>query len=171
MAPKTTDDTPQLPTKVVSEGLQTQPYTAAAGGMGAVTSVFREANRHTGLLRCIKLLGSINQSDGFDCPGCAWPDPPAAERTAFEFCENGAKAIIAEGTRERVGPDFFEQWSIDQLLEQSDHWLEAQGRLTHPMVRKAGATHYAPIEWSEAFDLIARELNTVESPNEAIFYT
>lgn len=171
MAPKTTDDKAQLPTTVVSEGLQTQPYTAAAGGMGAVTSVFREANRHTGLLRCVKLLGSINQTDGFDCPGCAWPDPPAAERTAFEFCENGAKAIIAEGTRKRVGPDFFQQWSIDQLLEQSNHWLEAQGRLTHPMVRTAGATHYTPIDWADAFDLIARELNTLDGPDEAIFYT
>ena len=168
MAPK---DDKQLPAIAVTEGLQTQPYTPAAGGMGALTSVLKEAHRHSGLVKGARLLAYINQADGFDCPGCAWPDPPAGERSAFEFCENGAKAAIAEGTKKRVTPEFFAQWSIADLLDQSDHWLEAQGRLTHPMVRDPDDRHYRPISWDDAFGLIARTLRKLESPDEAVFYT
>jgi len=171
MAPKTSDDHKKLPAKTVSEGLETRPYRPAAGGMGALTSVFREAWRHTGILQSAKLLTQMNQSKGFDCPGCAWPDPPAEERSAFEFCENGAKAVIAEGTRHRVDPGFFAQWSVEDLLRQPDHWLEAQGRLTHPMIRHPGASHYTPISWDDAFSCIGQTLNELDSPNEAIFYT
>ena len=85
---------------------RTRPYDKAAGGLGAVTSVLKEAGRHTGMVRGMQLLARINQPNGFDCPGCAWPDPPAGERTAFEFCENGAKAAMAEGTKRRVTPTF-----------------------------------------------------------------
>ena len=155
----------------LKEGLKRRPYRSAAGGLGAVTSVVREAARHTGLVKASRLLAAINQPSGFDCPGCAWPDPPAGERTAFEFCENGAKAAIAEGTKKRVTPEFFSQWSIAQLLNQSDHWLEAQGRLTHPMVLRPGGTHYEALSWEEAFDLIGTELRQLKDPNEAIFYT
>jgi len=164
-------DKKHLPATTVTKGLATKPYTPAAGGMGAVTSVLREAQRHTGLIKGTKLLTQMNQSEGFDCPGCAWPDPPAHERTAFEFCENGAKAVIAEGTKARVTPDFFAKWPIETLIDQSDHWLEAQGRLTHPMIREAGATHYTPISWSDAFAAIGQELNALSSPDEAVFYT
>ncbi len=150
---------------------RTRPYTKAAGGLGALTSVLKESSRHSGLLRGMQLLARINQPHGFDCPGCAWPDPPADERSAFEFCENGAKAAIAEGSKKRVTPSFFEQWSIDQLLDQSDLWLEAQGRLTHPMVREAGGNHYRPLSWSDAFQRIAGHLNGLDHPDEAIFYT
>jgi len=152
-------------------GLKLKTYTHAAGGMGALTSVFKEATRHSGLIRGSKLLARMNQPDGFDCPGCAWPDPAAKDRSAFEFCENGAKAIIAEGTKRRVDADFFAKWPIDSLLEMSDHWLEAQGRLTQPMYRPAGATHYQPIEWDDAFERLAAHLNGLANPNEAVFYT
>ena len=171
MASKSSEEENLLPVQAVTEGLTTKPYTSAAGGMGALTSVFREANRHCGLIQTTKLLLKMNQSDGFDCPGCAWPDPPAEERTSFEFCENGAKAIIAEGTKHRVGPEFFARWSVDALLKQSDHWLEAQGRLTHPMIKRPGDSHYTPIEWNDAFATIGQSLNDLDSPNEAIFYT
>ena len=95
-------DKKQLPATTVTRGLATKPYAPAAGGMGAVTSVLREAQRHTGLIKGTKLLTQMNQPEGFDCPGCAWPDPPAHERTAFEFCENGAKAVMAEGTTKKL---------------------------------------------------------------------
>ena len=150
---------------------RTRPYDKAAGGLGAVTSVLKEAGRHTGMVRGMQLLARINQPNGFDCPGCAWPDPPAGERTAFEFCENGAKAAMAEGTKRRVTPAFFKQHALEDLLGRTDHWLEAQGRLTHPMIKRRGATHYEPLSWAEAFAHIAGALNALADPNEAIFYT
>ena len=150
---------------------RTKPYKKAAGGLGAVTSVMKEAGKHTGMLRGMQLLARINQPDGFDCPGCAWPDPPAGERTPFEFCENGAKAAMAEGTKKRVGPDFFAKHSIEAWIERTDHWLEAQGRLTHPLIKTKGATHYKPLSWSDAFARIGGVLNDLDHPNEAIFYT
>ena len=98
----------------------------------------------------------MNQAGGFDCPGCAWPDP--RERAATEFCESGAKALAHEATRARLSAEFFARWSIPALLEQSDHWLEQQGRLVEPLHRAPGADHYAPVSWDEAFAGIARAL-------------
>ncbi|MFT5682539.1 MAG: molybdopterin-dependent oxidoreductase alpha subunit [Myxococcota bacterium] len=151
--------------------ITTRPYSAAAGGMGALTSVLSETVRHTGLIQGAKLLTQVNQPDGFDCPGCAWPDPPASERSAFEFCENGAKAVTAEAMRGRANPAFFAKWSVAELISQTDHWLEAQGRLTHPMVLRPGETHYTPLDWDDAFGLIAENLGDLDSPDEAVFYT
>jgi molybdopterin-dependent oxidoreductase alpha subunit len=149
----------------------TQPYDAPAGGMGALWSTLKEAAAHTGLVRGARLLLQVNQIGGFDCPGCAWPDPAPGHRTAFEFCENGAKAVAAEGTTRQVTPELFAQWSIPELLGQSDHWLEAQGRLTHPMYKSADSQRYVPISWDEAFALTARHLNALATPNAAAFYT
>jgi molybdopterin-dependent oxidoreductase alpha subunit len=112
----------------------------------------------------------LNQFDGVDCPGCAWPDPDE-DRAINEYCENGVKAIAEEATTKWITPDFFRQWSIAELSRQSDYWLGHQGRLTHPMVRLAGSHHYQKISWSEAFALIAQQLNALDSPDEAIFYT
>ena len=117
-----------------------------------------------------RLLRALNQFDGYDCPGCAWPDPDG-DRSVFEFCENGAKAIAEEGTPLRVGPEFFARYSVAELSAQSDLWLGKQGRLTHPMVLKPGATHYAPLRWDEAFARVAQELQKLASPDEAVFYT
>ncbi|HKR02650.1 MAG TPA: FdhF/YdeP family oxidoreductase, partial [Pyrinomonadaceae bacterium] len=118
----------------------------------------------------LKTLLAVNQKDGFDCPGCAWPEPDG-ERSHAEFCENGAKAVAEEATLARVTPEFFREWSVSELSRQSDFWLGKQGRLTHPMLLRAGGTHYEPISWDEAFQLIASELNALASPDEAIFYT
>ena len=112
----------------------------------------------------------INQVTGFDCQSCAWPSPDN-KRKMFEFCENGAKAVSDESTKKRIGPDFFAQYSIADLAAKSDYWLNQQGRLTSPMVRHANATHYQPITWSEAFTMIAQELNALDSPDQASFYT
>jgi molybdopterin-dependent oxidoreductase alpha subunit len=123
-----------------------------------------------GVVRALETLSKVNQKDGFDCPSCAWPDPDG-ERKLAEFCENGAKAVASEATKKRVTPAFFAEHSVAALLERSDRWLEQQGRLTHPMLRRAHATHYEPVGWSDAFALIGAELNALASPNEAAFYT
>ena len=125
--------------------------------------------RKAGLVRGVQTLAWMNQQGGFDCPGCAWPDPEA--RAAIEFCENGAKHLAHEATRRRVGPEFFSEWSVSCLLEQPSQWLEAQGRLTCPVWKPIGADHYQPIEWPQAFSHVAGALNALDSPHQAIFYT
>ncbi|MDC0708056.1 FdhF/YdeP family oxidoreductase [Stigmatella sp. ncwal1] len=147
-----------------------EPAKEVAGGVPAVVSSLQHVFGQMGLVRGTQLLLKVNQKDGFDCPGCAWPDPDA-HRTVTEFCENGAKAVAEEGTSARVTPEFFRQWSVEELSRQTDHWLGKQGRLTHPMVLNEGATHYEPLSWEEAFALVAEELNALGSPDEACFYT
>lgn len=120
----------------------------------------------------MKTLFKLNQPNGFDCPSCAWPDPDANKVSKIaEYCENGAKAVAWEGSANTIEPSFFEQYSINDLLEKSDHWLEKQGRLTQPMVLKSGDTHYSPITWEAAFSLIATQLLALDHPDQAIFYT
>jgi len=150
--------------------LRRQAPATVAGGLPAVASSLRHALGEAGPIRGTRLLLQLNQESGFDCPGCAWPDPDHG-RTSFEFCENGAKAVAEEGTKERVTPEFFARHSVAELSRQSDFWLGKQGRLTHPMVLKPDATHYQPISWEAAFELIAAELNALASPDEAVFYT
>jgi molybdopterin-dependent oxidoreductase alpha subunit len=123
-----------------------------------------------GLLRGTRTLLRLNQPGGVDCPGCAWPEPDG-DRSHFEFCENGAKHIAGEATTKRVTPAFFATHSVADLALQSDEWLEAQGRITHPMFRRRNASHYEPIEWDDAFDLIGGELTALNYPDQAIFYT
>jgi molybdopterin-dependent oxidoreductase alpha subunit len=122
-----------------------------------------------GPVRSVRTLARVNQQDGFDCPGCAWPE--SDHRHVAEFCENGVKAVAEEATKSRLTPAFFERHSIEQLAEQSDYWLGTCGRLTEPMVKRSGSTHYEPITWDDAFGLIADELDRLDSPDEAIFYT
>ncbi len=146
-----------------------KPARVAAG----FTSLIKAAEitlQEPGLVRGIKALRQLNQFEGTDCPGCAWPDPDE-DRALNEYCENGVKAIAEEATAKRITPDFFRQWSIAGLSRQSDHWLGHQGRLTHPMVRLAGSRHYQRISWADGFAMIAQTLNALASPNEAIFYT
>ena len=141
-----------------------------AGGSTAVFSSFKHILNETGLIKGTKTLLKMNQKDGFDCPGCAWPDPDE-ERSAFEFCENGAKAVAEEITNQKADPAFFKKHSISQLSEFTDYELGKSGRITHPMVLKPGSDHYEKISWSNAFDLIANQLSTLNSPDEAMFYT
>jgi molybdopterin-dependent oxidoreductase alpha subunit len=152
-----------------SAGVRLDAPSKAAGGAPALAATFRYATRQAGLVRGARVLARTNQDPGFDCPGCAWPEPH--DRAAIEFCENGAKAVLSEATARRVDASFFARWSIADLTEQSDAWLNDQGRLVQPVVLRAGATHYEPIEWEEAFALVARELGALGSPNEALFYT
>jgi len=141
-----------------------------AGGLSAVTSALKLSISQMGVARTASALLDLNQKSGFDCPGCAWPDPDD-RRSMVEFCENGAKAVAEEATKKRASPEFFAKWSVEALSLETDYWLGQQGRLTHPMYLAAGATHYVPITWEEAFSKIATELKSLDSPNEAIFYT
>ena len=142
-----------------------------AAGLPAIISTFKQAQEETGVFRGLKILGQVNQQDGFDCPGCAWPDPTDERSSLGEYCENGAKAVAEEATLKRVTPAFFSKHSVYDLSLQSDIWLGKSGRLTHPMLLKENATHYEPISWDAAFNLIATQLNQLDTPDEAIFYT
>ena len=142
----------------------------AAGGIAAIKATVKTISAEMGFIRGVRTLLKINQQGGVDCPGCAWPEPDR-ERSRFEFCENGAKHVADEATTKRVTPEFFKQWSVADLAQQSDQWLGAQGRITHPMLLHRGATHYEPVSWDDAFELIAGELNSLNYPDQAIFYT
>ncbi|HST39003.1 MAG TPA: FdhF/YdeP family oxidoreductase [Conexibacter sp.] len=144
------------------------PHTYAAG-VEAVAIALRYAQKQMGVARTVKTLPRLNQPDGFDCPGCAWPDP--RDTHAAEFCENGVKAVSEESTRKRATPDFFARHPVAELAGWTDFQLGQSGRLTHPMVLREGGTHYEPIGWDDAFALVADELNGLATPDEAIFYT
>ncbi|HEY9355887.1 MAG TPA: FdhF/YdeP family oxidoreductase [Arthrobacter sp.] len=146
----------------------TKPKTTAVG-LPAVANALKISLEQMGPLRSIQTLLAVNQVDGFDCMGCAWPEHE--KRNAAEFCENGAKAVAEEGTRRRVTPEFFAKHSIADLKTRDDYWLGQQGRLTHPMLLDEGATHYKPIEWDDAYDLIAQEIRDMEHPDQSVFYT
>jgi molybdopterin-dependent oxidoreductase alpha subunit len=141
-----------------------------AAGIPAIWNTMLYGIGDMGVLRSPEAFLKINHVTGFDCQSCAWPSPDK-HRKIFEFCENGAKAVSDESTRRRVGPEFFAQHSIEELAAKSDYWLNQQGRLTTPMVRHRNATHYEAISWADAFAMIAEELNGLESPDQASFYT
>lgn len=146
------------------------PPANVAGGAGALLATATYVHAQSGLARGTRALVTMNQPRGFDCPGCAWPEPDEPSPAA-EFCENGAKALASEATRRRVDAAFFARHAVTTLETQSDHWLNEQGRLTEPMHLPAGATHYQPIAWEQAFALIGRALRSLASPDEAVFYT
>jgi molybdopterin-dependent oxidoreductase alpha subunit len=141
-----------------------------AAGVTAVMSAYKNVSAKAGPIRGTKLLTQLNQIEGFDCPGCAWPDP-LLKRSTFEFCENGAKAVADEATLKRATANFFANHSIENLKKKSARWLNDQGRLVEPLFLAEGASHYQPISWSEAFHLISQSLTKLDSPNQAAFYT
>ncbi len=141
-----------------------------AAGFTSIWETVHRGATHMGVRRSLRTLLKLNQKDGFDCPSCAWPDPDGRRKTA-EFCENGAKAVASEAMTRQAGPEFFARHPVADLRRESDYWLDQQGRLTHPLVRRAGGTHYQPISWDEAFALVGRELNALGSADQASFYT
>ncbi len=145
-----------------------QPRTFA-GGIDAVLTSLNFLYKETGMKKSRKIIGHLNQLKGFECPGCAWPNPDK-NRSRFEFCENGAKNVSAEATTRMLTPAFFEKWPVHELLLTSGYWLEQQGRLTEPMLLEENALHYKPIEWDEAYRMIADELKSLTHPDEAVFY-
>jgi molybdopterin-dependent oxidoreductase alpha subunit len=142
----------------------------SAAGVGGVVRAMSHIISEAGLVRGAKALAVLNQKGGIDCMSCAWPEPDGDRRMA-EFCESGAKAVAWEADSRQITASFFERYSVEQLAEQSEHWMGQQGRLAEPMYLREGGTHYEPISWSSAFRLIGRELRALDSPDEAIFYT
>ncbi|MBO9580719.1 MAG: FdhF/YdeP family oxidoreductase [Sphingobium sp.] len=146
-----------------------EPYDSPAGGWGAAAATAKVLMQESVVTKGSKALLSMNQPGGFKCPSCAYPDPDCTQ--TLEFCENGAKALAHEATRFRVTRDFFERHTVSELAQQSDYWLEKQGRLTEPMRYDTATDKYVPITWDDAFALIGKHLRALESPHQAEFYT
>ncbi|MBO9707503.1 MAG: FdhF/YdeP family oxidoreductase [Caulobacter sp.] len=145
------------------------PYSGPAGGWGALGAVARAVRDQMGASPDTRALLQMNQPDGFDCPGCAWPDPKHA--SSFEFCENGAKAVTWEATGKRAGPDFFARHSVSDLWTWSDYALEDVGRLTTPLRYDPRTGHFTPIAWEEAFARIGAAMRAMDHADQMEFYT
>lgn len=143
-------------------------YKGPAGGWGALAAVARTVREQMKASPDTRALLQMNQPDGFDCPGCAWPDPK--HTSSFEFCENGAKAVTWEATVKRVDPEFFALHSASELWEWSDHQLEDAGRLTEPLRYDPETDHFVPIGWDEAFMRAGAALQALDHPDQAEFY-
>ncbi len=141
-----------------------------AAGVPGVYHSLEHGYVEGGTVRSARALLRMNQKKGFDCMSCAWPDPPGRRKVA-EFCENGAKAVAWEIDRKRVESSFWSQYSVRELAERSEFWLGQQGRLTEPVYKPADSEHYRPVSWDDAFSIIAGELNAMDNPDQAVFYT
>lgn len=153
----------------VQDAPQVAPPQHAAAGLAAIGHTLKIAQQQMGLARTARTLLKVNQKDGFDCPGCAWPE--GDKRHTAEFCENGAKAVAEEATLRRVTPEFFAAHPLADLAGRSGYWLGQQGRITQPMYLEAGSDRYEAVSWERAFAVIAEELRALDSPDEALFYT
>ncbi|MFG2486720.1 FdhF/YdeP family oxidoreductase [Streptomyces virginiae] len=153
----------------VQDAPQVAPPKHAAAGLPAIGHTLRIAQQQMGVTRTARTLLKVNQKNGFDCPGCAWPE--GDERHTAEFCENGAKAVAEEATLRRVTPAFFAAHPLPDLATRSGYWLGQQGRITEPMYLPEGGDRYEPVSWEKAFAIIAEELTALDSPDEALFYT
>lgn len=162
-------NSPTTPEKLSNLELRDIPEFAT--GFKAIKSTLEHISREAGLGRGLTGLNKMNQKGGFDCPGCAWPDPDGHRSNLGEYCENGAKALAEEATTLQATPQFFKKHSVPELLEWTDYELGKSGRITEPMVLEPGEQHYKPITWENAFRKIADELNALPSPDDAIFYT
>jgi formate dehydrogenase major subunit len=145
------------------------PKTAAAGVKAVMVSLDRGISQG-GVARTVRSMLRVNQHGGFDCPGCAWPESITGARKPAEFCENGAKAIAEENTLRTVTPEFWAAHSIEELAGKTEYWLGNQGRITEPVVIREGETHYSPISWTDAFELIGEHIRAT-TPDRCIFYT
>ncbi|ENM5846827.1 FdhF/YdeP family oxidoreductase [Vibrio mimicus] len=153
----------------MSQKEEIKEYPGPAAGWGALKAVTKSWLGSENGFRNLRAMLKTNQNGGFDCPGCAWGESP--ENGMVNFCENGAKAVNWEATSRLVDPEFFAQYSVSELSKQTDYWLEYQGRLSHPMRYDAQTDHYVEISWEDAFALVGKHLNALQSPDEAEFYT
>lgn len=160
----------KAPSEDPADDLSVTPPKQYAAGLPGVRHAMEYAFEQTGVRRGLRTLLNLNQVDGIDCPGCAWPEPGPKDRHKNEYCENGAKHVSDEATSRRVTRDFFVAHPVAELDAMSDFWLNQQGRLTEPMIKRPGGTHYEPIGWDEAFGVIAEELHGLATPDEAMFY-
>jgi molybdopterin-dependent oxidoreductase alpha subunit len=152
-------------------GLKVSKPKKVAAGVPSILNSMKHISEGPGMARGMKALFSLNQKDGFTCPGCAWPDPDDYRSALGEYCENGAKAVAEEATLKSIGAEFFINNSIAELAKLTDYEIGKKGRITDPMYLAKGALHYHPLSWNEAFEKIAVHLNKLNSPDEAVFYT
>ena len=152
-------------------GIKLGPPKVVAAGIPAVVSSMRHILDEMNAFRGMKALLELNQKNGFDCPGCAWPDPDDERSGIAEYCENGAKAVAEEATTKKLTPDFFVRNSVAELGQLTDYEIGKKGRIAQPMHLPPGATHYSPVSWEDAYGIIAGHLHQLSSPNEAVFYT
>ncbi|MEU6052902.1 FdhF/YdeP family oxidoreductase [Streptomyces xanthochromogenes] len=153
----------------VQDAPQVEAPKHAAAGLPAIGHTLLMAQQQMGVRRTAQTLLKVNQKNGFDCPGCAWPE--GDKRHTAEFCENGAKAVAEEATLRRVTPEFFAAHPLSDLAARSGYWLGQQGRITQPMYLPEGGDRYEAVTWERAFEIIAEELTALDSPDEALFYT
>ncbi|EPB9645506.1 acid resistance putative oxidoreductase YdeP [Escherichia coli] len=146
-----------------------ESYQGAAGGWGAVKSVANAVRKQMDIRQDVIAMFDMNKPEGFDCPGCAWPDPKHS--ASFDICENGVKAIAWEVTDKQVNASFFAENTVQSLLTWGDHELEAAGRLTQPLKYDAVSDCYKPLSWQQAFDEIGARLQSYSDPNQVEFYT
>ena len=162
-------DSSALP-PIVEEKLRIgKPKNTAAGIVGVQKS-FSIGLEQAGLKKTLQTMLSVNRFDGYDCPGCAWPDPDN-HRSTFEFCENGAKAFATEATNKRVTPDNLMESSVTELSKMTDMELDKMGRITHPMYLREGSEYYEKIDWKDAIEIISSRVRNTNSPDEVVFYT
>ena len=147
-----------------------KPYQNSVG-FPAIASSIVEAAKYMKPLQAIKASLKMNQKGGFDCPGCAWPDPDDERSSIGEYCENGIKALTEEAQNKTINRDFFSKYSVDDLSALSDFEIGKSGRLSEPMFLAEGASHYKPISWNDAFKKVGKHLNALDHPDEAVFYT
>jgi molybdopterin-dependent oxidoreductase alpha subunit len=165
------DTTARAEQNIDDAGLRvTKPRTHATG-WPAIGHSLQIGEEQMGAFRTGKTLLAINQVHGYDCMSCAWPDPEPSRRSPAEFCESGAKAVAEEATKRRVTPEFFAAHPIEELEDWDDYALGQQGRITEPVLLEAGDTHYRPVSWDRAFDIVKEEVDRLASPDEAVFYT
>ncbi|QCY48305.1 Peptidoglycan bridge formation glycyltransferase FemA/FemB family protein [Glutamicibacter creatinolyticus] len=146
-----------------------EPQRSAAGAKAVMVSMER-GFAEAGVSRTLRSMARVNQRGGFDCPGCAWPESITGRRKPAEFCENGAKAIAEEASARVVTPQWWAEHPISVLREKTEYWLGSQGRITTPMIIRAGETHYTPISWSQAFATVAEHVNATTA-ERCVFYT
>ena len=161
--------TPEATTPIEDVSPKRKAPSKSAAGLPAIISTAKHGLSKMGLIGSLTNFYKVNKFQGFDCPGCAWPDPDGT-RTIAEFCENGAKAIADEGTKKRASPEFWSKWTVRDLSLKSDKWLNSQGRLTHPLILKEDSDYYESISWDDAFEVIASEMASLP-PDQAVFYT
>ncbi|ULC58505.1 FdhF/YdeP family oxidoreductase [Flaviramulus sp. BrNp1-15] len=166
---KTPEEKAKTPEKFL--GLKTSTPLKNSAGFASIKSTLSQVTKYMKTSDALKLSLKMNQKGGFDCPGCAWPDPDDERSNIGEYCENGIKAIAEEAQNKTIGQDFFAKHSVDELSALSDFEIGKSGRLAEPMFLEEGASHYVPISWGKAFEKVGEHLNTLDSPDEAVFYT
>jgi molybdopterin-dependent oxidoreductase alpha subunit len=158
-------------TPVEFANLKTKTPPKNSAGFGSLKAALGHAAKYMEPLKAIKISTKINQKGGFDCPGCAWPDPDDERSSLGEYCENGLKAMSEEAQNKMIAADFFAKHTVDDLAGLTDFEIGKSGRLAEPMFLGEGATHYQPISWEDAFTKVGKHLNDLSHPDEAAFYT